>query len=157
MRCRFCCRCNAGVKILAADQVANKYWQLHRQGCNQYNGWRYLPLQLSYSRAGQGRAGQDDTGQGREGQGRAGQAGTGQEGTGQGSKEERKTPMGQECTCLGMSRTFRVDMRSGRTGGSSGLSPTRIISLTERRGQLPCRVTQECFIILLSVMRSLGF
>ena len=56
-----------------------------------------------------------------------------------------------------MSKTLRVDMRSGRTGGSSGRSPTRIISLTERRGQLPRRVTQECFIILLKVMRSLGF
>ena len=63
----------------------------------------------------------------------------------------------QEPTCLGMSRTFRVDKRSGRTGGSSGLSPTRTISLTVRKGQLPCRVTQGCFIILPSVMRSLGF
>lgn len=68
-----------------------------------------------------------------------------------------KTDSGQRSTCLGMSRTLRVDMRSGRTGGSSGVSPMRTISLTVRRGQLPRRVTQGCFIILPSVIRSLGF
>ena len=48
-------------------------------------------------------------------------------------------------------------MRSGRTGGNSGVSPWRTISFTLRRGQLPRRVTHGCFIMRLNVMRSFGF
>ena len=54
----------------------------------------------------------------------------------------------QPLTCRGMSRTLRVDMKSGISGASSSprVSPARIISRTVRRGHCVLRVTQLCFM-----------